>query len=261
MGLIIDVTRRKPPVSVGNKAVNLRKLAGIGMKTPQTYAIKWEAYQRYVKDDDLLIDELKAEIAETIDPGKTYAVRSSANIEDSMDRSFAGQFKSVLHVQGVDNVFQAVWAVWSSAQTPAVKTYLERHNVPASELAVGDLIRIRPGDNVAADGVIMSGQGSFNQATITGESLPADKKPGDEVFAGTQNLTGVLEIKVSRAGTDTTLGRVREGASPLVADWLAAVAPLPVSVESSWASASKASPAASSFVSPKSRQAKFSLMR
>jgi len=82
--------------------------------------------------------------------------------------------------------------------------------VAASELAVGDVIRIRPGDNVAADGVILSGQGSFNQATITGESLPADKKPGDDVFAGTQNLTGVLEIKVTRAGTDTTLGRVRE---------------------------------------------------
>jgi Cd2+/Zn2+-exporting ATPase len=82
--------------------------------------------------------------------------------------------------------------------------------VAAQELAIGDVIRIRPGDNVAADGVIVTGQGSFNQATITGESLPADKKPGDEVFAGTQNLTGVLEIKVTRAGTDTTLGRVRE---------------------------------------------------
>ncbi|MGO8835955.1 MAG: heavy metal translocating P-type ATPase [Limisphaerales bacterium] len=82
--------------------------------------------------------------------------------------------------------------------------------VAASELAIGDVIRIRPGDNVAADGVIVSGQGSFNQATITGESLPVDKKSGDEVFAGTQNLTGVLEIKVSRAGEDTTLGRVRE---------------------------------------------------
>jgi len=82
--------------------------------------------------------------------------------------------------------------------------------VPASQLQVGDVIRIRPGDNVAADGEIVNGQGSFNQATITGESLPVDKKAGDEVFAGTQNLTGVLEIKVSRAGTDTTLGRVRE---------------------------------------------------
>jgi len=82
--------------------------------------------------------------------------------------------------------------------------------VAASELKIGDVIRIRPGDNVAADGVIVKGEGSFNQATITGESLPAEKNSGDEVFAGTQNLTGVLEIKVSRAGTDTTLGRVRE---------------------------------------------------
>src|SRR6266478_4469947 len=82
--------------------------------------------------------------------------------------------------------------------------------IAAKDLAVGDVIRIRPGDNVAADGVIVSGQGSFNQATITGESLPVDKKPGDEVFAGTQNLTGVLEIKVTRAGQDTTLGKVRE---------------------------------------------------
>ncbi len=82
--------------------------------------------------------------------------------------------------------------------------------IAASQLAIGDVIRIRPGDNVAADGVIVQGQGSFNQATITGESLPADKKQGDEVFAGTQNLTGVLEIKVSRAGEDTTIGRVRE---------------------------------------------------
>ncbi|HTV63517.1 MAG TPA: cation-translocating P-type ATPase [Verrucomicrobiae bacterium] len=82
--------------------------------------------------------------------------------------------------------------------------------VPASQLNVGDVIRIRPGDNVAADGVIVSGQGSFNEATITGESLPADKKAGEDVFAGTQNLTGVLEIKVTRAGEDTTIGRVRE---------------------------------------------------
>src|SRR5215831_989686 len=82
--------------------------------------------------------------------------------------------------------------------------------VAAKDLAVGDVIRVRPGDNVAADGLILSGQGSFNQSTITGESLPVDKRPGDEVYAGTQNLTGVLEIRVTRAGEDTTLGKVRE---------------------------------------------------
>lgn len=85
----------------------------------------------------------------------------------------------------------------------------KEEEVAASDLKVGDVIRIRPGDNVAADGVIATGQGSFNQANITGESLPVDKNPGDQVFAGTTNLTGVLEVNVTRAGTDTTLGRVR----------------------------------------------------
>jgi Cd2+/Zn2+-exporting ATPase len=82
--------------------------------------------------------------------------------------------------------------------------------VASKQLAVGDIIRVRPGDNVPADGVIVTGQGSFNQATITGESLPVDKKPGDDVFAGTINLTGAIEIRVTRAGEDTTLGKVRE---------------------------------------------------
>lgn len=91
-----------------------------------------------------------------------------------------------------------------------IKADKSEEEVPASQLSVGDVIRIRPGDNVAADGTIVNGQGSLNQANITGESLPVDKKTGDEVFAGTINLTGVLEIKVSRAGQDTTLGRVRE---------------------------------------------------
>jgi Cd2+/Zn2+-exporting ATPase len=86
----------------------------------------------------------------------------------------------------------------------------KEEEVPASELKVGDTIRIRPGDNIAADGVIATGQGSVNQANITGESLPVDKGPGEQVFAGTINLNGALEVKVTKAGENTTLGRVRE---------------------------------------------------
>ncbi len=96
-------------------------------------------------------------------------------------------------------------------ETPAARSDSnEEEEVAVQALAVGDLIRLRPGDNVAADGVIVSGHGSFNQATITGESLPVDKTIGDEVFAGTVNLTGVLEVRVTHAGQDTTLGRVRD---------------------------------------------------
>ena len=82
--------------------------------------------------------------------------------------------------------------------------------IPASELRPQDRIRVRPGDNIPADGRILAGASAVNQANLTGESLPVDKGAGDEVFAGSTNLTGVLEIRVTRAGEETTLGRVRE---------------------------------------------------
>jgi Zn2+/Cd2+-exporting ATPase len=81
---------------------------------------------------------------------------------------------------------------------------------PAHELRPGDRVRVRPGDVVAADGRIVSGRTSLNEATITGESLPRDRAEGDEVFAGTVNLTGAIDVEVTRTGEDTTLGRVRE---------------------------------------------------
>lgn len=81
--------------------------------------------------------------------------------------------------------------------------------VNVSSLSEGDIIRVRPGDNIAADGEIVKGLSSVNEATITGESLPTDKVPGMQVFAGTSNLTGVLDIKVTRVGTETTLGKVQ----------------------------------------------------
>ncbi len=83
-------------------------------------------------------------------------------------------------------------------------------SIAASDLKPGDRIRILPGENVPADGRIRTGRTSLNEATITGESMPADKGPDTDVFAGTQNLTGAIEIEVLRAGADTTLGRVRD---------------------------------------------------
>jgi len=81
--------------------------------------------------------------------------------------------------------------------------------VKVSALRPGDRIRARPGDNIPADGEVDNGLSSVNEATITGESLPVDKVPGMQVFAGTSNLTGVLDIRVTKAGGDTTLGKVQ----------------------------------------------------
>lgn len=81
--------------------------------------------------------------------------------------------------------------------------------VKVSGLKEGNVVRVRPGDNIPADGEITGGLSSINEATITGESLPVDKVPGMQVFAGTTNLTGALDITVTKAGKDTTLGKVQ----------------------------------------------------
>ncbi len=86
----------------------------------------------------------------------------------------------------------------------------EEELVEAKELRPGDVVRVRPGDNIPADGRILAGSSTVNQASITGESLPVDKQLGDEAFGGTINLTGVLDIEVTKAGADTLLGRVKD---------------------------------------------------
>jgi Cd2+/Zn2+-exporting ATPase len=82
--------------------------------------------------------------------------------------------------------------------------------VQALDLIVGDVISVRPGENFPVDGRVLKGESAVNQASITGESLPQDKSVGDDVFAGTQNLTGQIEMQVTKVGEDTTLGKVKD---------------------------------------------------
>lgn len=141
MSLLIDLQKRRQPASIGNKAWNLSRLYRLGITIPYTLTCDEKAYRRYVENDVSLVEELRAELQRKLRPDRRYAVRSSANIEDGLDHSFAGQFKSVLNVQGVDAILQAIWSVWSSAQTPAVMAYFARHNIPAGQLAMAVIIQ------------------------------------------------------------------------------------------------------------------------
>ncbi|MFM8952203.1 MAG: heavy metal translocating P-type ATPase [Planctomycetaceae bacterium] len=82
--------------------------------------------------------------------------------------------------------------------------------VEATSLRPGDVVRVRPGDTIPADGCVAFGASTVNQASVTGESVPAEKTAGDDVYGGTINLTGVLDIEVTKAGADTLLGRVKD---------------------------------------------------
>ncbi|WP_437003626.1 heavy metal translocating P-type ATPase [Streptomyces sp. enrichment culture] len=80
--------------------------------------------------------------------------------------------------------------------------------VPTADLAVGDLVLVRPGERIGADGTVVEGSGEVDQATITGESLPVLKRPGDDVFAGTLNGTGALRVRVGRDPADSVIARI-----------------------------------------------------
>ncbi len=82
------------------------------------------------------------------------------------------------------------------------------HAVAAADIQPDDIVIVRPGDRVPVDGRVLKGTSAIDQSPITGESLPADKAPGDEVYAGTINVNGSLELAVERLGEDTTLQRI-----------------------------------------------------
>jgi Cd2+/Zn2+-exporting ATPase len=93
-------------------------------------------------------------------------------------------------------------------RTARVLRWGKVEEIPVEDVRVGDTLVVRPGEKVAMDGVILEGRSAINQAAITGESLPVEKGPGAEVFAGTLNGEGALDVRVTRLVEDSTISRV-----------------------------------------------------
>ncbi len=94
---------------------------------------------------------------------------------------------------------------------PKTATVIKNGNeikVPIEKLEIGDLIIVRPGETIPVDGVVISGLSSVDESMITGESLPAEKKKGDQILGGTINKNGVLNFKAEKVGKDTALARI-----------------------------------------------------
>jgi Zn2+/Cd2+-exporting ATPase len=128
--------------------------------------------------------------------------------------------------EGASVVFLFALAQWLEARTlerarQAIRALVElspreatvrrngvEHRAPVESIPVGAEIVVRPGDKIPLDGRVLAGHGDVNEAPITGESLPVDKAPGDEVYAGTINGRGSLDLEVIRVGRDTRLARI-----------------------------------------------------
>jgi len=93
-------------------------------------------------------------------------------------------------------------------KTATVRRNDEELVVPLDDVQVGDIVVVRPGGRIPVDGIVSTGQSSVNQAPITGESMPVEKFKGSDVFGGTLNETGRLEIRTAKIGEDTTLAQI-----------------------------------------------------
>ncbi|MHB1417004.1 MAG: PEP/pyruvate-binding domain-containing protein [Chloroflexota bacterium] len=143
---VLDLRRGRLPTSVGSKARHLRRLADKGFRVPTTYVCRWEAGERYLGGDLAVLEEVQTELSRLLEPRKAYAVRSSADVEDDVEHSFAGQFRSVLNVVGLPDVLAAVREVWDTAASPAVQSYLARTRPGAANPRMAVIVQemVRP---------------------------------------------------------------------------------------------------------------------
>lgn len=115
----------------------------------------------------------------------------------------------VLEAYAADRVRNAVRALMGLASKEALVKRDGRETVlPLDDVKVGDTLIIKPGERIPLDGVVITGSSSVDQAPITGESIPVSKGAGDDLFAGSLNQKGSIEVRVTKPFEDTTLGRI-----------------------------------------------------
>lgn len=115
----------------------------------------------------------------------------------------------LLESHSMDRARRAIGALMELS--PAVATVVSQRGerrIPAAEVVIGERVIVRPGEKIPVDGEVTDGRSSVNEAPITGESMPVEKQSGAEVFAGSLNLHGVLEVRSTKAASDTTLARI-----------------------------------------------------
>ena len=117
-----------------------------------------------------------------------------------------GEGMESLTINRARNAIQELLQI--APQVARIRRGSETIQLPVEEVELQDVMLVRPGERIAMDGRVISGYSTVNQAPITGESLPVEKSPGDEVYAGTLNQRGYLEVEVTKLAEDSTLARI-----------------------------------------------------
>lgn len=116
---------------------------------------------------------------------------------------------AMLQARSIEKTRNSIRSLMALApETATVRKDNQWVNVPVGDVRIGATMLIKPADRLPLDGRVIKGESGVNQAPITGESIPVDKAPGDDVYAGSINHNGVLEVEVTRASTETALSRI-----------------------------------------------------
>jgi len=126
---------------IGNKAINLGFLQKKGFKIPKSFTCSSEAFNLYKQDSPTILSNLKQEISYYIDEDKAYSVRSSANIEDESNKSFAGQFQTILNQKGINNMINSIEKVWNSLEGIKTQTYSKKFSQNLDLIKMGIIIQ------------------------------------------------------------------------------------------------------------------------
>ncbi len=144
--LLFNLEDKNLPTTIGKKAANLQLLMKFGMKIPVTHVIPTEVFDLYQSNKDSIFKDLHSELTQKLDLSKKYAVRSSANVEDSLYHSFAGQFKTSLDVLGVDDILSCVKETWESSNSSSVTDYAKNISGQLESLKMAVIVQemVRP---------------------------------------------------------------------------------------------------------------------
>jgi Cd2+/Zn2+-exporting ATPase len=192
LGMLVEWLKFGPVwIADGTYAVAI--IAGGWFTVPKA----WRALQRLALDMNVLM---------------TVAVAGALLIQQWSEAAavtFLFALSELLEAFSLARARKAVQALMQlTPETALLKEGEKFREVPVAEVAVGSVIAVKSGARVPLDGEVVKGNSAINQAPITGESMPVEKKPGDGVFAGTINGSGSLEVRTTKASSDSTLAKI-----------------------------------------------------
>ncbi len=192
LGMLIEWLQFAPKAVV-DVAYGIAIVAGGWFTVPKA----WRALQRFALDMNVLM---------------TVAVTGALAIQQWSEGAavtFLFALSELLEAFSLARARKAVQSLMQlKPETALLKDGDNFREVPVSEVAVGSTIAVKSGQRIPLDGEVLGGSSAVNQAPITGESMPVEKKPGDGVFAGTINGSGSLEIRTTKASTDSTIAKI-----------------------------------------------------